>query len=159
MKKEIERKFLIESMPDLGNIKPQIYERHFLSRNPSSEIRIQKKGEKYEFERKEKINNLMSKKDKFEITKEKFFKLKENSKGIISRESYLLSKNPEISIKIYHGKFEGLKRVEVEFENEVEAHEFKPLVWFGKEITDSPLGSDSKLADLSKIEFENLNRL
>jgi hypothetical protein len=40
---EIERKFLIQELPDLQNIPEITYERYFLEINPDREIRIQKK--------------------------------------------------------------------------------------------------------------------
>lgn len=156
MTKEIERKFLVKTMPNIDGLESFLYERYFLFRNENVEIRIQKKGEKYEFERKEKENNLSSNKQKFEISKEEFDKLKENSKESLVRKSYLLSKSPEISLKIYHGRFEGLKRIEVEFEDEISAKNFLLPNWFGEEITNTPLGKDSKLLDLTQEEFENL---
>ncbi len=155
MSNEIERKFLIKEMPDISNLKSLSYERYFLFRNPSVEIRIQKKGDKYEFERKTTESNLSAKKYKFELTKEEFEKLKKQSNESIIRESYKISETPEITIKIYQGKFEGLKRIEVEFSDEKEAQEFHPLEWFGKEITNSSLGRDSKLIDLSDEEIKN----
>lgn len=54
---EIERKFLIKEMPNLENLKPTYYERYFLFRSEKIEIRIQKKWEKFEFEKKEKQDN------------------------------------------------------------------------------------------------------
>ena len=157
MNYEIERKFLIKELPDLNIYEKISYERYFLFINENSEIRIQKKANKYEFERKENKNNLSSKKQKFEISEEEFEQLSKISKQVIIRNSYKISDKPNITIKIYEWKYKGLKRVEVEFENEQEAKLFKPLIWFGKEITDSVLWRDSRLLKLSKFEiWENI---
>lgn len=154
MPKEIERKFLIKTMPNISGLESILYERYFIFRNKNIEIRVQRKGSKYEFERKTKENSLTHSKQKFEISKEEFDFLKENSKESITRESFLLQSNPEISIKIYHGRFEGLNRVEVEFENEKLAEDYLPPDWFGEEITDTPLGKDSRLLDLTQDDFD-----
>ena len=70
--------------------------------------------------------------------------------------SYIIQESvPEISLKIYHGDYEGLVRIEVEFEHEELARQFVSPPWFGEEITDSPLGKDSKLITLSPEEFRN----
>ncbi len=156
MGKEIERKFFAKSLPNLAWIEPISYERYFLFRNDKSEIRIQNKWGKYEFERKEKKGNLSANKQKFEITKDEFEQLKKYSKQSIIRDAYLISKNPEISIKIYHWEFEWLVRVEIEFENEDLAKKFIPLDWFWEEITNSQLWKDSKLLDLKEEEFKKL---
>ncbi|MBL7058467.1 hypothetical protein ISS03_03955 [Patescibacteria group bacterium] len=148
MTKEIERKFLIKVMPDLTNLTPLCYERYFIFRSEEVNIRIQKKGSNYELERKEKKSNLSHDKQKITITEEEFNALKKYTEKPILRDSYLISKNPEISVKIYYGKHEGLQRVEVEFKSVGEAKKFKPLDWFGEEITNTPLGKDSNLINI-----------
>ncbi len=153
MNKEIERKFLIKKLPDLSLLKKYSYERYFIFNKNSIEIRIQKKWEIYEFERKVKENNLSSLKQKFEISKEEFDCLKKISDKSIFRDSYIYSENPSITIKIYHKKFKWLKRVEVEFLDEESAKNFKPYTWFWKEITNLSIWKDSKLISLDKKEF------
>lgn len=156
MTKEIERKFLVKKIPDLNNLESISYERYFLYSSENIEIRIQKKCEKYQFERKEKLSNLSANKQKFDISKEEFDVLKQYSWKSIIRDSYLLTTNPEITLKIYHGRFEGLYRAEVEFGDEESAKNFVPFDWFGKEITNSPMGRDSTLLDLTEEEFDQL---
>ncbi|MFH1399401.1 MAG: hypothetical protein ABIG95_04805 [Candidatus Woesearchaeota archaeon] len=94
--------------------------------------------------------------EKTEISKEEFEKLKRISTKAIIRDSYLFSDNPNISIKIYHGNYEGLVRAEVEFLSEKEARAFEPLEWMGEEITESDLGKDARLVKLGKHEFREL---
>lgn len=156
MNKEIERKFLLKSLPNLDLLEWIHYERYFIFINDKVEIRIQKKWEKFEFERKEKENIVSYNKEKFEISKEEFDFFKMMATESIIRDSFSISKTPNISIKIYHWKFEGLVRVEVEFENKKQAENFIPLEWFWNEITDSPLWKDSTLLNLSQKEFLKL---
>lgn len=151
--KEIERKWVLSELPDIGNQQPVPYERHFLFIGEGVEVRIQRKGNKYEFERKVESNDLTRVGEKFEITEAEFNHFKEFAVGSIVRESYMVD---GVSIKVYKGKHSGLIRAEVEFNSEDEASKFEPLDWFGKEITDLPLGKDKKLSQLSVDEFNQL---
>lgn len=153
---EIERKFIVKSMPDLTGKIPVFYERYYLRIEPNIEERIQKRGDKFEKEIKYKISDLISKKEKLEISKKQFEELKKIAIKYIQREGYKISDEPNVSIKIYHGDFEGLIRAEIEFKSENEAKNFQPLDWMGKEITKSQLGRDSQLVRLNKEEFKNL---
>jgi CYTH domain-containing protein len=154
---EIERKFLIKEMPDLSGIKAVGYERYYIKKDGEAVERIQKKGDSYEYETKRTISHLEHEKEKRRITREEFEELKrgKENEGII-RDGYLLSSNPDVSIKIYHGRFEGLSRVEVEFSSKEEAEKYVPQSWMGTEITVSPLGADSRLLHLSRDEFLSL---
>ncbi len=155
---EIERKFLIKSLPDLSQSRCISYERYFLSNDPGFEERIQKKGEDYEIERKFKISDLSRKTEKQPISKEGFELLKKSVSRSIIRDSYDISSSPRITIKIYHGDHEGLVRAEVEFTSEEEAKSFVPPDWMGEEITNTKLGRDSELVKLSQEEFEDILR-
>jgi hypothetical protein len=44
----------------------------------------------------------------------------------------------------------------VKFSSEGDAKSFEPLDWFGREITNSPLGKDRALINLSEEEFDEL---
>lgn len=153
---EIERKWLIKILPDLTGLTPISYERHFLYIGDVVEIRIQRKGDKYQFERKSQVGKLSREEQVFDVTEEEFDSLKKHSVKAILRESYLIQNNPQITIKVYKGEYQGLIRAEVEFESEVDAERFAPLDWFGREITETPLGRDKLLINLSKEEFEKL---
>ncbi len=153
---EIERKFLVTTMPDLSGQEPIRYERYYLSRTENIEERIQKKGDAYEHEKKERVSDLEHRKEKRPITQEEFESLRAGTSDAIIRDSFKVSENPDITIKIYHGKYEGLLRAEVEFESLEEAQAFIPSEWMGKEITGTPLGKDSSLLDLSEEQFKEM---
>jgi CYTH domain-containing protein len=70
------------------------------------------------------------------------------------RERYAISSDPDIVIQIYHGRFEGLIRAEVEFESEEAARTFEPLVWMGNEMTGLPIARDARLIELTDEEFK-----
>lgn len=153
---KITRKFLVKDLPDLEKKTPIHFERYFIESEDGKETRIQRRGEKFELETVIKDSGLNRIIEKADITEEEFNALKEESSKAIIRDSYLFSKNPKITIKEYHEKFDGLVRAEVDFKNESEANSFIPLEWFGEEITNSELGRDKKLIELSKEEFLSL---
>lgn len=159
MQTEIERKWLVKELPDLSKYKAIEYERHFLSISPNREERIQRVGDKYEYEVKETNNVYKSVKSKKIISVADFERYKTKSIKSITRSSYTIQKSPEISVKIYHGIYKGLIRVEAEFSSESEAKIFVPPDWFGTEITNTILGRDSKLVMISQDDFiKELNR-
>lgn len=154
MKNEIERKFFVKEMPDLSGKEALQYERYFLERGNGVEERITKVGDKYFYEKKVELSELERTKEKKEISEEEFNELKQKASGAIIREKFLIYENPEITLAIYHGRFEGLVRAEVEFDTEDEAKAFIPPSWMGEEMTGLPIARDSKLLDLSDEEFK-----
>lgn len=155
MNNEIERKFYVKRMPDLTLIKPLQYERYFLQRGEGIEIRISKVDNTYKYEKKIEISNIERTRESKEISKEEFEELKKEASESIIRERYNISDKPNIAIQVYHGRFEGLVRAEVEFESEKEALDFVPLDWMGEEMTGLPIARDSRLIDLTENEFRS----
>jgi CYTH domain-containing protein len=151
---EIERKWLLSSLPDVAaGITPIEYERYFLPSEPAEEIRIQKVGEKYTYQKKIEVPGVGRERvEDREISEEEFLNLKKGATGSILRTRYDLA--PNVSIQVYHGKHEGLIRYEVEFQSVDESEAFQPEPWVGREITDSPLGRDSRLLSMSDEEFQ-----
>jgi len=83
MANEIERKFLIKEMPDLSSYESVFYERYYIYKDGNIELRIQKKGEKYEIERKEIVNKLKAEKTKLMISESEFEKLKQLGSWVV----------------------------------------------------------------------------
>lgn len=152
---EIKRKFLPKTLPDLTKLEKEEYERYYLLTD-DVDLRIQKINDKFEIERMEKVSEISRNKQRMEISPKEFELLKSLAEASIVRDSYAFSQNPEIKIRIYHGRFEGLIKVEVSFNTEEETKRFIPLDWFGKEITGTPLWRDSELLKLSNEEFQEL---
>lgn len=149
---EIERKFLVKTLPDLSGKAPLVYKRYFLYVGDEYEIRIQQKGEAYELERKGRKGDISNLKNSFPISSLEFEHLKSFCSSSLERESYNLDK--DVSIKIYHGTYEKLIRAEFEFNSEDDAKSFIPPSWCNAEITATNLGRDSKLIHLTREEFE-----
>lgn len=154
MKTEIERKFLVAQMPDITGLPKISYERYFLFCDFQTEIRIQKKWDNYEFERKVKETELSAEKLKFEITKNEFEELKKRSIWEILRDSYIISSSPGISLKVYHWNLEWFQRIEVEFESENDSQNFTIPEWFGKEITGTAFARDSNIMNVSCMNMK-----
>lgn len=150
---EIERKFLVKELPNLSSIKVVSYERYYLFVGNGIELRIQRKNDEYELERKVATGDLSRTSDFCPLSAEEFNLLKRLSNKAIIRDAYQLSETPDVSIKIYHGDYEGLVRAEFEFGSEIKAKSFTPPEWCGVEITDTDLGRDSRLLALSKEDF------
>lgn len=140
---EIERKFLVKVMPDLSHIAPIEMERYYLPAETNEEIRIQRVGASYSYERKIAISVRGRSKEIRRLTKSEYDDLKTRASSVVTRASYSLGSG--LSIKVYGDQFEGLVRAEQEFESERRADAYTPESWMGKEITDTPLGRDSRL--------------
>lgn len=155
MHHEIERKFLVKTMPRLSGVKKVPQERYFIQRGDLVEEGFKRKGSEFEYEIKRTISPKEKTREKTTITKEEFDRQKEGGTHVIERDSYSLTKkSPVISIKKYKGIYQGLVLAEVEFDSTDEYKTFVPLEWMGAEVTDSPLGKDAKLVDLDRDHFE-----
>gem|GEM_PF-5870051 len=73
---EIERKFLIKFFPSIKNKKYYDNERFFLNTNNNIEERIYKKEDNYFFEKKNNISIYERKREKIQISENKFKELK-----------------------------------------------------------------------------------
>lgn len=157
MEQEIERKWKVKTMPDLTGLKPLSDERYYLFADETVSLRFQQRGDRFELERMEAIGELTRNQAKLAIGAAEFEALKKVAKGPLLRDSYLIrAADPQITLKIYRGLFEGLIRIEVEFTSLDQAKAFVPPDWFGIEMTDSPLSFDSKLVNMTREEFREL---
>lgn len=145
--RKLTKRYLATSLENI-NVSPAIrYERYYINDN----LRIQKKGNKYQKEALDNNNNII---EKTTISKSEFQSLKEKSYSKIIRESYLYLDDNRVSIKKYLEDYQGLYRVEVTFKTKEEENKYQKEIWMGKEITNSPLAFDKDLSKLSKEEFK-----
>jgi CYTH domain-containing protein len=156
MSKSITRKFLVKNLPDLSEKTKDTYQRYYLYNQDQIVIRVQQVNGEYELERKANESDLVREGETIKITKEEFEVLRQYATQSIQRDSYDIEESPKIVLRIYHGDYEGLVRIEVNFASENEATSFIPLEWFGKEITGTPLAQDGLLLKLAKEEFTKL---
>lgn len=157
MEQEIERKWWVKTMPDLTGLTPLQDERYYLFADDTVSLRFQQRGDRFELERMETVRELTRTQAKLAIGAAEFNALKKVATGPLVRDSYLIRPaDPQITLKVYRGLFEGLVRIEVEFTSLELAKNFTIPDWFGEEMTDSPLSFDSKLVNMTHDEFKAL---
>lgn len=131
---EIERKFLVNSLPNLNGVKHSEIKQGYFSIEPEKRVRqlddryyITEKGE----------GDMVRQEKEWQIDKNEADKLFSMSKTYIVEKTryYLPYGKNVIELDIYKGKHEGLIVAEVEFATESDALEFKVPQWFGKDIT------------------------
>ncbi|WP_033151766.1 CYTH domain-containing protein [Pseudobutyrivibrio ruminis] len=131
---EIERKFLIKELPDLGQYKYVEIEQGYLSTSPV--VRIRRKDDAYILTYKG--SGLMAREEiEAALTKEAYEHLLEKIDGYpITKRRYLIPLDPyTIELDVFSGHMEGLIMAEVEFPTEEEANSFTPPEWFGEDVT------------------------
>ncbi len=148
--KEIERKWLVElhSLPPKSGAYPY---KEFMAgwfEGKKGSIRIRKEGRQY-FKVKKFGSGLVRDlgPGDIKITKTKFDKLWPKTKGrrLWKRRYFIPYRNLVLELDVYHD-FKNLYTVEVEFKTVAEAKKFKPLKWFGREVTDDGAYTSNSLA-------------
>lgn len=140
---EIEKKFKIREFPEgYESLAKKEIEQGYLCTDPV--VRIRKSNEEYILTYKSDIgaegcrdvrvcNELEA-----PLTEEGYFHLKKKADGnILVKTRYLvpLADGHLAEMDIFHGAYEGLSIVEVEFSSEEEAHSFQPPYWFGEDVS------------------------
>ena len=136
---EIERKWLVSpaSVPySLEAFESSSIEQYYLCTDPV--IRIRKRNDSYTLTCKG-SGSLSRTECNIPITEEAFDKLKCKAEGVpIIKDRYLIPLEDDglnAELDVFHGRYEGLVFVEVEFENEASATSFQAPEWFGTEVT------------------------
>lgn len=147
---EIEKKFLIEKIPD--NL--SVYQFHTMIQgylNTSPVVRVRKEDDSYYLTYKG--SGLLSREEyNLALDETSFHHLLKKADGnIISKKRYMIpyifhNKTYTIELDIFDKPFAPLVIAEVEFENEEEANSFIPPEWFAKEVTYDPKYHNSNLS-------------
>ncbi len=133
---EIERKFLIEKLPDdISRYKCRKIKQAYISMDPT--IRIRQQDNEYILTVK---GSGLLKRIEYELplTEEQFNRLQKKTEGnIIEKTRYMipLDNGLKAELDIYEGRLKGFMNVEVEFSSTKEAILFDPPTWFGSEVT------------------------
>ena len=132
---EIERKFLVEQIPDLAGVKSSKIVQGYISFSP--ETRIRKKDDTYYLTKKgegmvarEEIEIEVSKKEADAYFERVISNLIEKTRYYIPLGKYTAE------LDIYEGKFDGLIVAEIEFPTLDEASSFTPPEWFSEDISE-----------------------
>ncbi|MCI9546472.1 MAG: CYTH domain-containing protein [Lachnospiraceae bacterium] len=146
---EIERKYLVakENLPKDLHRHPHLeIEQAYLSNDPV--VRIRKQDDSYYLTYKSK--GLMVREEyNLPLTEQAYLHLREKADGIVltkTRYQIPLLQKLTAELDVFHGKYQGLFLVEVEFESEEAAESFTPPDWFGEDVTFSSRYHNSTLA-------------
>ncbi|MDY3917466.1 MAG: CYTH domain-containing protein [Candidatus Limivivens sp.] len=144
---EIERKFLIKSLPD--NLESYAFhqiEQAYLCTEPV--IRIRRQDQDYILTYKGK--GMMAREEyNLPLTEEAYLHLKKKADGnVIEKRRYLIPLEDGLTVELdlFQGCFRGMILAEVEFPTVEAAKAFLPPPWFGEDVTLSPEYHNSSLS-------------
>ncbi len=145
---EIEKKFLVKEIPiNLSNYECLNLTQAYVSTDPV--IRLRNNNDDEYFLTLKSKGHLMREEIEFPLTKEQFLNLwpKIESKVVVKKR-YLIPLDRELTaeLDIYEEFLDGLVTVEVEFSSQLEAENFNPPSWFGKDVTHDSRYKNSSLA-------------
>jgi adenylate cyclase len=146
---EIERKFLVTSLPEAMERYPheRIMQGYVVVGTDGSEVRLRRKGPKY-FEAVKMGRGGIRSELEVELTAAQFDTLWEATSGRrIEKTRYEIRHAGAImEVDVYHGELAGLVTAECEFASAAESRRFVPPDWFGREVTNDPAYKNQSLA-------------
>jgi CYTH domain-containing protein len=133
---EVERKFLVSELPDLGGMDPDEIEQGYLAIGSEGEVRVRRKGDRLLLTAK-RGSGLSRQEAEVEIDRERFDELWSLTDGrrLTKRRHVVPYGAHRIELDVYGGELEGLIVAEIEFVSEEEAKAFDPPSWLGEEVT------------------------
>jgi adenylate cyclase len=149
MHREIERKFLVRTLPGDLATRPcsDISQGYLVSMDDGLQVRLRKKDEQYSLTYKRGLGNVREERE-VELTAEQFATLwpATEDKRLIKTRYEIPFGNRIVEIDVYGGRHEGLVVAEVEFDDEESAKNFQPPDWLGDDVTGDPRYSNQLLA-------------
>lgn len=145
---EIERKFLIKSLPEnLDSYPCRHIEQGYLCTGPV--VRIRRDNDKYELTYKSK-GAMVREEYNLPLTQKSYEHLKEKIDGrLIIKKRYMIPLNDyTIELDIFEGDLAPLVLAEVEFPTEEEANSFLAPDWFTEDVTFLKMYHNSYLSQL-----------
>ena len=147
--KEIERKFLVKSLPENLESLPhkEIAQGYIAITEDGTEVRLRRKDDKY-FQTVKSGSGKVRAESEVEITEEQFNALWGTTEGKrIEKTRYEIA-DPAgvIELDIYHGDLTGLMTAEMEFVSEEASESFVPPEWLGSDVTENKAFKNQKLA-------------
>ncbi|NOR41729.1 MAG: adenylate cyclase [Gammaproteobacteria bacterium] len=135
---EIERKFLVKTLPDLSNAQKTYIHQGYLTRSSDSvEVRLRQKDEQYFITVKSGSGMVRSERE-ISIDQKQFKTLwpaTQEKRIEKHRWTGQLNTLQTFELDIFMGELESLVLVEVEFSSTQQAENFQPADWFGREVT------------------------
>ena len=141
---EIERKFLVERVPDdLGGTARRI-DQGYVALDEGAEVRVRRIGDELWLTVKG-TGGLARVEEEVRLSREQFESLWPLTEGRrIEKTRHTLPGGVEVDV--YDGSLTGLVVAEIEFASEEESAAFEPPDWFGAEVTDDPRYKNRALA-------------
>lgn len=147
--KEIERKFLVASLPENLEQYPQkeIVQGYIAITSDETEVRLRKKGEKY-FQTIKSGSGKTRNEHEVEISEDQFNSLWPTTEGKrVEKVRYEIPLGESIiELDVYSGDLNGLLTAEVEFKSEEDSNSFEPPAWLEKEVTEDKRYKNQNLA-------------
>lgn len=142
---EIERKFTIKKLPELGEYKVKEIEQGYLCTDPV--VRVRRDADRYYMTYKGK-GLLVREEHNLPLTKEGYEHMIKKADGIIiSKKRYLIPyMEHTIELDIFEGDLAPLIIAEVEFDSVEEANVFIAPNWFDQDVTDDPSYANANLS-------------
>jgi adenylate cyclase len=144
---EIERKFLVERLPDGLDDNPSAeIEQGYLAITDEVEVRVRRYGEQAFLTVKSGAGEVRVE-EEIEIDARRFAALwpLTDNRRIQKRRYRIPSGDLTIELDMYHGRLSGLLVAEVEFDSADAAAAFVGPEWFGREVTDDPRYKNQRL--------------
>jgi adenylate cyclase len=150
MKQEIERKFLVKTLPPefAQSLGADIAQGYLALEPTGRQVRLRKKGERFILTAKGANNGLTRAELEVELTAAQFEELWPLTAGrrLLKTRHEIPWKEFTVEIDVYGGTNEGLVVAEVEFTSEKEARCFTPPGWLGRDISGEAAYSNPTLA-------------
>jgi len=147
--REIERKFLVQKMPDGLTSYPasDIAQGYLVSQDDGLQVRLRKSADKYSLTYKRGAGKVRDERE-VELTAEQFADLWPATEGkrLVKTRYEIPFGDRVVEIDVYHERHEGLVVAEVEFDTEQTAKDFQPPDWLGDDVTGDPRYSNQLLA-------------
>ncbi len=149
---EIERKFLVKTMPELTGAKVKQIEQGYLCSGPI--VRIRKSNEDYILTYKSKAGlsqdyAIQNEEVELPLTREAYEHLREKIDGaLVEKSRYVLAVGERLwaELDVFEGRLSGLVLAEVEFASEEEAKNFVPPDWLGEDVSGDRAFSNAYLS-------------
>lgn len=147
--KEIERKFLVKSIPNNLDQYPrqEINQGYIAVSDDGTEVRLRKEGDKY-FQTIKSGGGEIRAEIEIEITEEQFNSLWQTTEGKrLEKVRYRIPHGDRvIELDTYHGLLEGLISAEIEFDSPESSDQFIPPEWFGSDVSKDKRYKNQSLA-------------
>ncbi len=150
-REEIERKFLVTTLPDRMDLaslpKKDITQSYLIVTEGKNELRIRQEADAYYLTVKY-GQGMVRGQPEIRLTREQFDTLwdSHNEDKLSKTRHFVRMGRRTAHLDVYKGGLEGLVTAEVEFKSRKEALKFRPPWWFGREVTHDHAYRNSALA-------------